>query len=119
MTEITDRLVAYLETYAKGESRAVRASTLCSALGLEASEQGKRVVRAAAQHAVQSGYLVCASQRGYFLPSSPSEVDSTARRLESESAQLKDRYRRLLALKAKHFPVSQDRPGLLALMEAS
>lgn len=121
--DLYPRFVAHLGAYAQGEAHAVTAATLTAVLGLPNSEQGKRVIRACAQQAVQAGVLVCSSGAGYFVPTSPQEVMASRSRLLSDSFELRARANKLAELAATHFDLREveapepDRPALLALME--
>lgn len=89
--ELAARFVRYLQRYAHGESHAITAVELCPALGIKATAQGRRHLRAAAHWAIEHGHLVCAGQAGYFVPASEHEARGTAARLRSEAIELRER----------------------------
>jgi hypothetical protein len=123
--ELYDRFVAYLRAFAVGADQAQTAVTICAALGLAPNEGSRRQLRACAQQASRCGVLLCSSQRGYFVPSSPGEVLSTTARLKSEAGELWSRAKRMESIALAHFDLREapepegQRPALFALMEAS
>lgn len=122
--ELSDRFVRYLRAFAIGEKQAQTAVTICAALGLEPTETNRRTLRACSQQAVRAGHLVCAGQRGYFVPACPSEVLVTTRRLRSEAGELWKRARLVDDLATERFDLREApdpprvRPALFALLEA-
>jgi hypothetical protein len=122
--ELYDRFLALLRHHAIGEARALKSTSLMPALGVTPSDQGRRELRACAQHASRVGHLVCSSNAGYFVPASPEEVLATSARLRSEASELWKRARRADQLAADLFELQDapepeiERPVLLALMEA-
>lgn len=120
-----DRFVAYLRAFAVGACHAQPAVTICVALGLEPSERQRRVLRAWSALALQAGHLVCAGQRGYYLPASPEEVLATTRRLRNEATQLRKRAQKAEELAVARFGRPEGaglpptpRPALFAILEA-
>lgn len=123
--DLSDRFVAYLQSYAVGAEKAQTAVTICAALGLEPNEQSRRLLRACCAEAIRSGRLVCSGQRGYFVPANPGEVLAGTSRLRAEASELWKRAKRADQLAAEQFELREapepvgPRPALFALMEAS
>lgn len=117
-------VVAYLRQHAVGESHAVTASVLCRAIGIQPTEQGKRIIRGIVHQAVARGELICSGQSGYFVPATREEAESSLGRLTAEARSLRMRAeaaRRLVIEKFGQGPPRcpvQGRGALLGLMEA-
>jgi hypothetical protein len=116
--DLYDRFLAYLRAYAVGAAHAQTAVTICAALGLEPNENSRRQLRACAHQASRSGALICAGQRGYYVPSSPDEVKATTNRLRSDAGELWERAKRMEQIAERAFAPPPVRPALFALMEA-
>jgi hypothetical protein len=122
--ELYDRFVAYLRAVAVGANHAQTAVTICAALGLEPNEQSRRSLRACAHQASRCGVLVCSGQSGYYLATSPQDVQPTTARLRREAGELWKRAQRMDQLAAVTFVIRElpesetDRPALFALLEA-
>lgn len=86
--ELYPRFMAFLRAHARGEAHAITAKTLCPALGLEATPQARRHLRACAQHASASGDLVCSGNAGYYVPASADEARGASARLRAEAFEL-------------------------------
>ncbi len=120
-----DRFVRHLQACAVGEAKARPAVAICRSLGLEPDERNRRVIRAWTLLALKAGHLVCAGQKGYFVPATPAEVQSTTRRLRGEAYELLKRARRADELSAERFELAEmpeparETPALLALMETA
>ena len=126
--DIDDRFVSYLHAYAVGADKAQTAVTICAALGLAPNEQSRRILRACAQQASRDGHLVCSGQKGYYVPSSPAEVQASTARLRAEAGELWKRAKRVDQLAAERFELrdlpelsttgNRERPALFAMLEA-
>ncbi len=120
-TDLYDRFLAYLQHHAVGSSQAKTAVTICGALALESSEDGKRTVRYLAMDASRRGDLVCSCQKGYFIPVSLSEALASTAPLKSQIGEMARRVRATEATARAQFhqPSERPRPALFALLEAS
>ncbi len=92
---------AYLSEHARGQANALTARDLAAALDL--GRHGDRRLRQLVHAANDAGLLVVADNGGYFIPSSPGEVDEAVGRLRSQAAQMMDRARRIENLAMQHF----------------
>ena len=123
--DLDDRFVSYLQSYAVGAEQAQTAVTICAALGLVPNEQSRRMLRACSQQAIRSGRLVCAGQRGYYVPATAAEVLASTSRLRSEASELWKRAKRVDLLAAERFELVEvsepmgERPALFAMLEAA
>lgn len=108
--ELADRFVRHLQLYARGEEQAITAVDLCPALGLEPTAQNRRMLRGCVHHAVETGTLVCAGQRGYFVPASETEARGTAARLRSEAREMERRADETERLAERMFTLARPLP---------
>lgn len=99
--ELMARFIEYLRYRADGRANAIPARDLRYLLHLGPS--GDRVLRYLAHEANEQGILVCADNSGYFIPTSPADVEETIRRLHSQGEKMIRRARRLEALAARFF----------------
>lgn len=91
-----------LQRHAHGHDNAKTARWLVEKLGLPAST-GDRVLRALANAATESGFIVCTGNAGYWIPATPEEAEETIGRLQSQGVQMIERAKQLRALVDKHF----------------
>lgn len=92
---------AHLATHAAGRTNAIPARDLVTALRLGAN--GDRLLRALAHRATELGLLLCADNSGYFVPSTPQEVEEMVGRLRSQAAEMNERARTIENLSVQHF----------------
>jgi len=74
--------VRYLDAHATGKKSAILARDLGKMLGIE--RDARRKLRALASAAVEAGYLVCATNDGYFIPASRDEAMPGLLRLRAQ-----------------------------------
>lgn len=115
--ELADRFVRHLRIYARGEAKAITAVELCPALGLPATAQSRRHLRAAANWAIRNDRLICAGSRGYFSPTTESEARGTAARLRSEAHEMLARAESTERLAERAFVVARPLPAPQSLLE--
>jgi len=96
---------AYLIQHAQGRAQAITARDLGAALAL--GPNGDRALRALVHAANELGLLVVADNAGYFVPTSPAEVEEAIGRLRSQATEMLERARRIESLALKTFSPEQ------------
>jgi len=98
---VVEKFYQHLRSHAVGRINAIPARDLVEALDL--GESGDRILRALAHEANEQGFLVCSGNEGYYIPTSPDEVNETTGRLRSQAVKMIQRADHLEEIARRHF----------------